>query len=140
MAELKTKPTEQDVDAFIAGLSNPVQKQECTTLRDLLTDVTHEPAKMWGASIIGFGSYHYTYKSGREGDWMLTGFSPRKNNMTMYVMDGFDAYGDLLEKLGPHTTSVGCLYIKRLDQIDLDVLKTLLTRSVAHVKSGDFLL
>jgi len=91
---------------------------------------------MWGASIVGFGSYHYIGKSGREGDWMLTGFSPRKQNLTLYLMGGFDSEKKLLEKLGKHKTSAGsCLYIKKLDDVDKKVLKELVTASVKKMKS-----
>ena len=140
MAELKTKPTEDDVDAFLATIDDEQKRTDCLVLRKFFEDITGAPAKMWGSSIIGFDTYHYKYKSGREGDWMVAGFSPRKASLTLYIMDGYDTYQDLLAKLGKHTTAKSCLYIKRLDDIDLSVLRELVTRSVKRVKSSDFLL
>jgi hypothetical protein len=103
-----------------------------------MKQVTKEEPKMWGASIVGFGSYHYIGKSGREGDWMLTGFSPRKENLTIYLMSGFDSEKKLLEKLGKYKTSAGsCLYIKKLDDVDKKVLKELVTASVKKMKRQD---
>ena len=103
----------------------------------MMESVTKAKPKMWGASIVGFGSYHYIGKSGREGDWMLTGFSPRKQNLTLYLMGGFDSEKELLEKLGKYKTSVGCLYIKKLDDVDKKVLKELVITSVKKMKSQD---
>jgi hypothetical protein len=104
-----------------------------------MKQVTKEEPKMWGASIVGFGSYHYKGASGREGDWMLTGFSPRKQNLTLYLMHGFNVHKDLLKKLGKYKTSLspigGCLYIKKLDDVDKKVLKELVAESVKRVKS-----
>jgi hypothetical protein len=140
MTELKTQPTDADVDAFLASLPDDRVRQDCQTLRQLMEDITGAPAKMWGSSIMGFGTYHYKYKSGREGDWMVTGFSPRKANLTIYIMNGYSDYQGLLAKLGKHTTAKSCLYIKKLSDVDLNVLRELITRSVKHVTSGDFLL
>lgn len=89
---------------------------------------------MWGDSIVGFGHYHYKYASGREGDWMLTGFAPRKRNLTLYIMSGFEEYDDLMQKLGKHSTGKSCLYINKLEDIDLDVLRELVGRSVQHMR------
>jgi hypothetical protein len=100
---------------------------------ELLKEVTGKPPEMWGDSIIGFGTYHYRYASGREGDWMLTGFSPRKQNITLYIMAGFDEYAGLLERLGKHSIGKSCLYIKRIEDIDLDTLRELVRLSVAHM-------
>jgi len=140
MAELKTKPTDDDVDAFLASIGDEQKLADSLVLRDLMEEVSGAPAKMWGSSIIGFDTYHYIYKSGREGDWMVAGFSPRKANLTVYIMGGFDAHQDLLAHLGRHTTSKGCLYIKRLSDIDLAVLRELIEKSVKYVKSGQLLL
>jgi hypothetical protein len=95
--------------------------------------VTGEQPQMWGTSIVGFGSYHYKYKTGRQGDWFLTGFSPRKQALTLYIMSGFDGYDDLMSRLGKFTTGVACLYVKKLDDIDLGVLRELVRKSAAHV-------
>lgn len=100
-----------------------------------MQSITQKEPKMWGDSIIGFGSYHYKYKSGREGDWFVTGFSPRKRETTIYTMPGFDNYSDLLETLGKHRLGKSCLYIKKLSDVDTSTLETLLTRSVADMKS-----
>jgi hypothetical protein len=103
-------------------------------LLQMMEQVTKEEPKMWGSSIVGFGSYHYKGASGREGDWLLTGFSPRKENLTLYIMGGFDLHQDLLKKLGKHKTSGGCLYIKKLDDVDKKVLKELVAESVKTTK------
>jgi hypothetical protein len=100
-----------------------------------MQEVTGETPTMWGDTIVGFGSYHYKYASGREADWMLTGFSPRKQNLTVYIMAGFAQYNDLLARLGKHSTGSSCLYIKKLQDIDLAVLHELVSQSVAHMKA-----
>ena len=134
MAELKTKENDQDVMAFIESLENQSRKNDCLTLLPIMEEITGEKAKMWGGSIIGFGNYHYKYKSGREGDWMVTGFSPRKANFTIYIMPGFSKYQKILDKLGKHKTSVSCLYVKKLEDIDLKLLKKLIDESVKDMK------
>jgi hypothetical protein len=103
----------------------------------LMQEVTGELPKMWGDSIVGFGTYHYKGASGREGDWMLTGFSPRKQNLTVYIMTGFQDSQVLLGKLGKHSTSVSCLYIKKLADVDKEVLRELVSRSVAHMRASN---
>lgn len=100
-----------------------------------MKDVTGEPPVMWGDSIVGFGTYHYTYASGREGDWPRTGFSPRKQSMTVYCMPGFQHQRDLLARLGPHKTSVSCLYLRNLDDVDLDVLRAIVARSLQQMEA-----
>jgi len=137
VAELKTQPTEDDVDAFLAAVPDERRRADARTVCDLLARVTGEPAVMWGKAIVGFGRQHLRYRSGRELDWMVIGFSPRKANTTIYLSDGFDAYADLLARLGTHTTGGGCLYLKRLDAVDPAVLEALLTRSVAHVRASN---
>jgi hypothetical protein len=97
--------------------------------------VTASKPVMWGASIVGFGTYHYVYASGREGDWMMMGFSPRKQNLTLYIMPGLAPYAALLRKLGPHSTGKSCLYIKRLEDLDLTVLEAILTQAAADLKA-----
>ena len=133
MATLKTVSNDQSVDAFLAAIEDARKRADCMTLRALMQEVTGEPAQMWGDAIVGFGSYHYKYASGREGDWFLTGFAPRKQALTVYIMAGFDDYDALMARLGKHTTGKSCLYIKRLDDVDLDVLRELVRRSVDHM-------
>lgn len=140
MAELKTKPTDANVQAFLASITDEQKRKDAEAICKLMQEVTGEPPKMWGSGIVGFGTYHYKYKSGREGDWMVTAFSPRKASLTLYIMDLHGNYEADLTRLGKHMASKGCLYIKRLDDIDLDVLRGILKTSVKNVKSGDFLL
>jgi len=135
-AELKTKVNDASVTKFLDSIADEQKRYDCFEILKLMKQVTKEEPKMWGASIVGFGSYHYKGKSGREGDWMLTGFSPRKQNLTLYLMGGFEAHADLLKKLGKFTTSVGCLYIKTLDDVDRKVLKELVTASVKRMKQS----
>ena len=125
----KTGPTDGDVAAFVAAVPDERRRADARTLVELLGRVTGEPPRMWGGSIVGFGSYHYVYATGREGDAAAAGFSPREASTTVYIPDGFEDHGDLLARLGPHTTSVSCLYLKRLDAVDLSVLEELVHRS-----------
>ncbi|MDH3693850.1 MAG: DUF1801 domain-containing protein, partial [Gammaproteobacteria bacterium] len=127
MAELKTKPTKQSIKTFIDSIEDEQKRKDCRIVLKLMRELTGEKAKMWGDSIVGFGTYHYKYKSGREGDWMLTGFSPRKQNLTIYIMPGFSKFETLLKKLGKHKTSKSCLYIKSLGDIDLDILSKIIS-------------
>jgi hypothetical protein len=129
MAELKTKVTDASVDKFIRSFSEDRQK-DCYAILEMMKKATKQEPKMWGTSIIGFGNYHYKYASGREGDFFITGFSPRKQNLTLYINSGFAEYGSLLGKLGKHTTGKACLYIKKLDDVDTKALKELVTKSV----------
>jgi hypothetical protein len=133
-AELKTKVNDASVEGFLNSVEDEQTRADCFEILKLMKQVTKEEPKMWGASIVGFGSYHYKGASGREGDWMLTGFSPRKQNLTLYLMSGFDAHVDLLKKLGKHKTSVGCLYIKKLEDVDKKVLKELVVETVKTMK------
>lgn len=133
-AELKTRVNTASVEGFLNSVEDEQKRADCFEILKMMKQVTKEDPKMWGASIIGFGSYHYKGASGREGDWMLTGFSPRKQNLTLYLMGGFDLHKDLLKKLGKYKTSVGCLYIKKLDDVDKTVLKKLVTESVKTMK------
>ena len=126
MAELKTKKNEASVDDFLANIDDEQKRADCQQLKEIFEKITRQPAVMWGASIVGFGSYHYKYTSGREGDWMATGFSPRKQNLTLYIMAGFDEYAELMAKLGDHKTGKSCLYIKRLSDVHLPTLKKLI--------------
>lgn len=132
--ELKTKVNEASVEGFLNSVTDEQKREDCFEILRLMKQVTKEAPKMWGSSIVGFGSYRYKGASGREGDWLLTGFSPRKENLTLYIMGGFDLHKDLLKKLGKHKTSVGCLYIKKLDDVDKKVLKELVAESVKITK------
>jgi len=134
MAELKTKVNNASVTAFLNNIEDEEKRADSFEILKLMQQVTKQEPKMWGASIVGFGSYHYKGSGGREGDWMLTGLSPRKQNLTLYLMGGFDKHTDLLKKLGKYKTSVGCLYIKKLDHVDKKVLKELVTESVKRMK------
>jgi hypothetical protein len=134
MAELETKENDASVEAFLDGIEDAARRADCRAVAELMREVTGEPPKMWGASIVGFGRYHYRYESGREGDWFVCGFSPRKQNLTLYIMDGFTGYQGLMERLGQHKTGKSCLYVKRLDDLDLGVLRRLVEESVATMR------
>ena len=128
-AELKTKVNEASVDAFIDKQPQGVAT-DCRTIMKLMKKATGEEPKMWGASIVGFGRYAYEGASGRSGEWMVTGFSPRKTNLTLYIMMGFEKEAALMKKLGKHTTGKSCLYIKRLGDVDMKVLEELVVKGV----------
>ena len=134
MAELKTKKNDLNVDKFLNSVTDPKRRTDCFDVLSLMKEVTGEEPCMWGNSIVGFGDYHYKYKSGREGDWFLIGFSPRKQYLTLYIMAGFDHYEDLLTKLGKYKTGKSCLYLKRLSDVNSEILKTLASESVKFVK------
>ena len=136
MSELKTKKNNASVAAFLDGIENEKRRDDCRAVVKLMADVTGERPKMWGGSIIGFGSYHYTYASGREGDWMATGVSPRKQSLTLYIMTGFPRYDALMKKLGTYTTGKSCLYIKKLEDVDTNVLKKLVRESLKKLSKG----
>ncbi|MAL03950.1 MAG: hypothetical protein CL625_06735 [Arenimonas sp.] len=129
-SENKTRATNADVDDFLAGVADPQRREDCQRVRKLMEAATGAPARMWGPAIVGFGVYHYRYESGREGDWMVTGFSPRKNDLTLYIMPGFARYPDLMARLGKHKTGKSCLYLKRLADVDMAVLEDLVRESV----------
>jgi len=128
-AQNKTTENEASVDSFLASVSDQQKRSDCLALKSMMEGITGSPAKMWGASIVGFGTYHYKYDSGREGDFMKVGFSPRAQNVTVYIIAGFDRYEALINKLGKHKTGKSCLYIKKLEDIDLDVLEELVKES-----------
>ena len=130
MAELKTKVTRASAEKFLEGIKDEKKREDCFQLLKIMKKATKAEPKMWGTSIIGFGDYHYVYASGREGDWFLTGFSPRAQNLTLYMMGGFDA--STLKKLGKYKTGKGCLYIKRLSDVDQKVLRDMITNSYKH--------
>jgi hypothetical protein len=134
MAELKTKPTRASVDAFLEGVADEEKRKDCRTLLRIMKKVVGEEPVMWGPSIVGFGSYHYKYASGHEGDACLAGFSPRKQDLTLYLMPGFAHRGKLLARLGKHKTGKACLYLKRLADVDLAILEELVSASVKEMK------
>lgn len=129
---------DDDVRGFLDRVQHPVRRRDADTLLELMTRATGQPARMWGSSIIGFGTYHYKYASGREGDAPAAGFSPRKAATTIYLADGIGAHPELLERLGPHTTGVGCLYVKDLAQVDLTVLEELVASSYSALTDGTY--
>ena len=137
MAELKTKKNDASVEKFLDSVEHPKRQEDAWKVLELMKTITKEEPKMWGSSIIGFGSYHYRYASGQEGDWMLVGFSPRKASLSLYIMSGFDAYDELMSKLGKHKTGKSCLYINKLEDVQEDILRELVKQSVAHMKKGN---
>lgn len=130
-----TKPTGVAVDEFIASVADERKQADARELVALMSELTGQPATMWGPSLIGFGEYTYKYPSGREGTWAIVSFSPRKANITLYLMDELENKADLLAKFGKHTTGKGCIYIKKLDDIDRDVLRQLISRSLEHMRA-----
>lgn len=136
MAEPKTQETDASVDAFIASVEPERRREDARAVLAMMREVTGEEPKMWGKAIVGFGRYHFTYASGREGDWFLAGFSPRKQNLVLYIMPGFSAYDGLLGRLGKHKTGKSCLYVNKLADVDPDVLRELVSASVAHMRQA----
>jgi len=134
MAEMKTKPTETSVKDFLNQIPDEERREDCFAIAKLMQEITGNKPKMWGPSIVGFGSYRYKYASGREGDWPLTGFSPRKKDLTLYIMAGFDKYPELMKQLGKHSVGKSCLYIKRLSDIHIPTLKKLIKASVKQLQ------
>lgn len=134
MAELKTKENDASVKDFINTIEDEQKRKDCFALIDMMQDITGEEAKMWGTSIVGFGTYHYKYDSGREGDFMTVGFSPRKQALTLYIMAGFSRYDELMQRLGKFKTGKSCLYVKKLEDIDEKVLRELIKSSVKFIK------
>ena len=130
----KTVPTGADARAFADGVADARRRDESQVLLDLMADISGEAPTMWGSSIVGFGDYHYRYESGREGDFFRVGFSPRKTALTVYCMPGFTRYADLMGELGTYKTGASCLYIKRLDDVNMDVLRELLSRAYVDIK------
>lgn len=135
MSTIKTTVNDASVEDFINTVADEIKRKDSFTLLELFSRITGEKPKMWGSSIIGFGLYHYkSERSKQEGDWPLTGFSPRKQSLTLYIMRGFEDYEDLLKDLGKHKTSVGCLYINKLADVNMAVLEKLLKKSFAAMK------
>ena len=134
MAQLKTQPNDQSVEVYLNRVADEKKRRDCFAILELMRDVTQSEPRMWGDSIVGFGSYHYNYASGREGDWPLVGYSPRSQNMSLYIMAGFSSFDKLMAKLGKHKTGKSCLYIKRLDDVDEVVLRKLIDASVVYMR------
>jgi hypothetical protein len=133
MAELKTKLNDASVDDFLNSIKDEQVREDCRAIAEIMRKATKAEPKMWGSSIVGFGSYRYKYASGREGDWMQVAFSPRKQNITLYISSGFEGRDELLAKLGKHSCGKGCVYIKRLSDVHLPTLKKLINASVKHM-------
>jgi hypothetical protein len=136
VAEAKTKPTDQSVASFIKKIPDPQTREDCLAIAKLMKEATTSEPRMWGSAIVGFGTRRIQYAGGREADWPLIAFSPRKQNLTLYIMSGSGSYTELLKKLGKHSVGGGCLYIKRLSDIDLPTLKKLIRESVKQKKRG----
>ena len=134
MATGKTHPTDADVQAFIDTVENPQRRDDCRRTVAIMQELTGVEPEMWGDAIIGFGRYTFTYDSGHSGEWFLTGLSPRKQALTLYIMSGFKRYDELVARLGKFKTGKVCLYIKKLDDVDLDVLRELITASITHLQ------
>ncbi|MCH8529270.1 MAG: DUF1801 domain-containing protein [Saccharospirillum sp.] len=134
MADNKTQTTEMAIEDYLATIEDPQRRQDCTSLVSIMAEITNEPPVLWGTSIVGFGTYHYKYESGREGDFMITGFASRARDISIYLMASTDAQANLLAKLGKHKMGRACLTIKRLSDIDLTVLRELITQSVGEMK------
>jgi hypothetical protein len=133
MTELKTKENKASVKGFISKVNKKKKRDDCLIILKIMEEISKQKAKMWGNSIVGFGRYHYKYASGREGDWPKIGFSPRKQNLTIYIMDGFSRYDKLMKKLGRHSHSKSCLYIDKLEDVDLAVLRKLIRESYKYM-------
>ena len=137
MAQNKTQRNDGDVMAYLESLENKRRREDSLVIKAMMEDVTGEPAEMWGSSIVGFGSYHYRYESGREGEFMLSGFAPRVQSLTLYIMGGHERYEELFARLGKHRTGKSCLYINKLADVDLDVLREIIVESVAYMRGAD---
>ena len=135
MADNKTRPTRASVTAFMAAIEDRKMRTDAKQVAAMMRRATGKRARMWGPSIVGYGSYHYRYASGREGDYMITGFSPRRQALTIYIMPGFDRFQGLMSKLGKYTTGKSCLYIKRLADVDETVLERLIDESVKYMRA-----
>jgi Domain of unknown function (DU1801) len=133
MTDLKTKLNDASVADFLNSIKDEQVRKDCWTIVDIMQEATKAKPQMWGTNIVGFGSYHYKYASGREGDWMLTAFSPRKQNITLYLYGGFDGRDELMAQLGKHSCGKACIYIKRLSDVHLPTLKKLIKGSVKHM-------
>jgi len=130
----KTQATDASVQEFIAAIESPEMRADCERLVEMMSDATGEKPRLWGPSIVGFGEYHYKYESGREGDFLRVGFAPRKRNLSIYIMPGFDEFQSLMDRLGKHSTGASCLYVKRLADIDEKVLDELIRASLDEMR------
>ena len=135
MAELKTRKNQQDPMQFLEQVENVQRRENALVVHKLMQKITGDPGSMWGPSIVGFGQYHLKYASGRELDWFLTGYSPRKASLTLYIMNGFSHYDEIRARLGKHKTGKSCLYINKLADIDMEVLEELISASVKYLKN-----
>lgn len=135
MAELKTKPTALSVTGFINAIDDDQIRKDSKAIAAIMAKATKSKPRMWGPGMVGFGNYHYKYASGREGDWMLTAFAPRKKQITLYIMPGFDGQKALMKKLGPHSGGISCVHIKRLSDLHVPTLKKLIELSVKNLKA-----
>jgi Domain of unknown function (DU1801) len=135
MSEPKTKPTKESVKDFLNRVEDPERRADCFAVAKIMEEITGEKPKMWGPAIVGFGSYHYEYASGNKGDWPMTGFSPRKKDLTLYIMVGYERYSELMAKLGKHSTGKSCLYIRKLSDIHIPTLKKLIKLGLKDLKS-----
>lgn len=136
MAELKTQKNDASVEKYLNSIDDEQRRNDCITIHKMMENITGSSASMWGDSIVGCGSYHYKYESGREGDWMLVGFSNRKKSISLYIMSGFSRYKELLDKLGKHKTGKSCLLINKLSDIDENILKELIESSVQYMREN----
>ncbi len=134
MSEQKTKPTGASVKKFLDGVDHEKREADAAVVNEMMERVTGLKGKMWGPTIVGFGNYHYKYASGHEGDWFLTGFSPRKASLVLYIMPGYGEFDDIMARLGKHKTGRSCLYINKLEDVDLDVLEELIAKSVTWMR------
>lgn len=134
MTSLKTQPYDRDIPEFLSKVEDPQKREDCFTLLEMMKEETGEEPQYWHSNMVGFGRYHYQYASGHEGDWFLTGFSPRKQNLTIYIMAGFERYDELMANLGKYKTGKSCLYVKRLSDIDQKILRELVSESVAYMQ------
>jgi len=134
MSDLKTKPHKASVSAFLNAVENETRKRDAKVINKMMTRISGEKPTMWGPTLVGFGSHHYKYASGREGDWIITGFSPRKSAMSLYILPGYGEFDDIMARLGKHKTGKACLYINKLEDVDMTVLEELITTSVAWMR------
>jgi len=134
MAEMKTKPTKVSVEKFLNGIADETRREDCFKVAQMMEEITGEKPVMWGPSIVGFGSFHYKYASGREGDWPIAAFSPRKQDLTVYILPGLASYSDLMQQLGKYRSAKSCLYIKRLSDVHVPTLKKLIRQSIKTMK------
>jgi Domain of unknown function (DU1801) len=138
MAELKTKPTNASVKDFLNQITEEERRNDCFAVAKMMEEITGEKPKMWGPGIVGFGTHHYKYASGREGDWPIAAFAPRKKDLTLYIMVGYEDHADLMKQLGKHSTGKSCLYIKRLSDVHIPTLKKLIKIGIKKMKTYTF--